>query len=102
MLLAILSGCGGTSFESERDACIALFKSGDFEKAAENLLELSQKGKSDFQTRYYLARSYDELHDYQSSLQEWNAVLLIRPAFAEAYYRKGNCLINQKKRQVAF
>lgn len=101
LLAALLAGCSGASFEEKRDAAIELYKNGEFQEAADRLFELSREGRADFETRYYLGRSYEELGDYEAALEEWDAVLKIRPVFAEAHYRRGNCLVTLNRRDEA-
>ncbi len=100
-MLAILAGCGGKPFEERRSEAIALYENGSFEDAIDKLLALSNERKRDFETRYYLARSYEGVRDFSNALDEWDAVIQIRPVFAEGHYRRGNCLAGLNRRKEA-
>ncbi len=97
-LVAIVAACSGNQdFETRKTEALALFRSGSLDEAAEALHALSIEDSRDFDVRYYLARTEFNRTNYREALIEWEAVLLLRPAFAEGYYRKGNTLVTLKR-----
>lgn len=98
----VLIGCSrGGTFEARRDAGIEAYQSGNLEQAEEVLYEISDENPRDFETRYYLARTYTDAGNFARAMNEWDAVILLRPAFAEAHYRRGNCLVGQHRQKEA-
>ncbi len=97
-----MTGCSrGPSFEDKRDDAIAAYQSGELEKAEQILYEISADNPRDFETRYYLARTYAGAGNFPRAVDEWDAVILLRPAFAEAHYRRGNALVSLHREQEA-
>lgn len=100
--VAAIIGCArGPSFEERRDAGIAAYQSGDLEEAEQILYEISADNPRDFETRYYLARTFAGAGNFPRALDEWDAVILLRPAFAEAHYRRGNSLVSLHRTKEA-
>ena len=94
LFLALLAAsCGrGPSFDERKKNGIEAFQEKRIPDAVELLDGCARENPRDFDVRYYLARSQEEAQNFAVALREWDDVLLLRPEFPEAHYRKGNTL----------
>ena len=83
-----------TGAENYRCLGISLMGLGDYKKAAEAFeTALSESGiiptDSDYDINYYLGSCYDKLGDYESALEVYDAIVVLRPKDADALELRG-------------
>ncbi|MCR4727990.1 MAG: tetratricopeptide repeat protein [Lachnospiraceae bacterium] len=77
---------------------IACLENGNYEAAVEAFISALQKNNGDireidFDINRYLGYAYENMGDYQSAVDVYNAVLTVRPKDTDSFFRRAVCYL---------
>lgn len=79
-LLPVLSSCFGSFSEGEK-----YFRQSEYEKAVSEFSKALFLNVTDIKSLHLRARSYEELEDFQSAMDDYKAILRLEPQYAQAH-----------------